>query len=163
MKYFIIFFLTFLEISLSNIFSPMQFMPLFSISCLVLIYPQFKSNKLNYIICSCIIGLIIDILITDIVFINMLCYFIISSLIIFIFKYIDCNFISSQLVNTLIIIIYKVLSFIILVITGYIKPNITKLVNNINATIYINIVFCALFYILLYKIYFYFFKKYDKM
>ena len=139
----------FLEIVFSNIVSLSSlFIPLFLIVSLVLMYPYFKS-KMYFIIVCAICGLIYDLGFVNTAFINTLCFTFVGLMIMFLHSYINYNLVSTNIVNVIIIIFYRVISYLLLCLTAYTSFHITTLLRGIYTSLIINIIYGIILYLLL--------------
>ena len=139
----------FLEIMFSNIvtFSSL-FIPLFLIVSLVLMYPYFKS-KLYFIIACAICGLIYDLGFLNTAFINTLCFTATGLMIMLIHSYMNYNLVSTNIVNIIIIVFYRIISYLLLCLTAYTNFHITTLFRGIYSSLIINIMYGIIVYLLL--------------
>lgn len=139
----------FLEIMFSNIvtFSSL-FIPLFLIVSLVLMYPYFKS-KLYFIIVCAICGLIYDLGFLNTAFINTLCFTATGLMIMLIHSYMNYNLVSTNIVNIIIIVFYRIISYLLLCLTAYTNFHITTLFRGIYSSLIINIMYGIIVYLLL--------------
>lgn len=139
----------FLEIMFSNIvtFSSL-FIPLFLIVSLVLMYPYFKS-KLYFIIVCAICGLIYDLGFLNTAFINTLCFTATGLMIMLIHSYMNYNLVSTNIVNIIIIVFYRIISYLLLCLTAYTNFHITTLFRGIYSSLIINIIYGITVYLLL--------------
>ena len=139
----------FLEIMFSNIvtFSSL-FIPLFLIVSLVLMYPYFKS-KLYFIIVCAICGLIYDLGFLNTAFINTLCFTTTGLMIMLIHSYMNYNLVSTNIVNIIIIVFYRIISYLLLCLTAYTNFHITTLFRGIYSSLIINIIYGITVYLLL--------------
>lgn len=139
----------FFEIMFSNIvtFSSL-FIPLFLIVSLVLMYPYFKS-KLYFIIVCAICGLIYDLGFLNTAFINTLCFTATGLMIMLIHSYMNYNLVSTNIVNIIIIVFYRIISYLLLCLTAYTNFHITTLFRGIYSSLIINIMYGIIVYLLL--------------
>ena len=139
----------FFEIMFSNIvtFSSL-FIPLFLIVSLVLMYPYFKS-KLYFIIVCAICGLIYDLGFLNTAFINTLCFTATGLMIMLIHSYMNYNLVSTNIVNIIIIVFYRIISYLLLCLTAYTNFHITTLFRGIYSSLIINIIYGITVYLLL--------------
>ena len=156
MIYILIIFSFLFESTMTNIVNINSFLtPLFLITSLVILYPYFKNN-INFIIVSIVCGLFYDIVFTDSIFINTISFGFCSLFIILCYNYFKYSIYSSNLINMFNIIIYRLISYLILVIVDYINFNVYSLFEGIYNSLIINIVYGVIIYFisdLLSKIY----------
>ncbi len=142
-----------LEAICTNIFSlDSLFIPLFTLTALVIIYPCFNNKVFNFIITSVILGLVYDIAFSSSIFINTIVFGISSALIILLYNYVNFSIYSSILFNIVIIIFYRLVSYLILCVIEYLNFNQSLLFKGIYSSLIINILYGIVSYILLYCI-----------
>ena len=136
-----------MELVFSNIL-PNILMPLFLITSFIFIYPLFKKNNQNFFIVCTICGLFYDI-ITNSIFLNTICFGITSGFIILLYSYLKYNIFNSSLINLIIIIIYRIISYLLLCIIDYINFNWFKLLESIYNSIIINVLYGIILFLIL--------------
>lgn len=149
MIYLILIFSFLFESAFSNIIPKTSFLSSsFLLTSLVLLYPYFKNKNLNFILVSVFCGLFYDICFTNSLFINTLTFFLSGFLIILGFNYINYNIYSSNILNLIIILIYRFISYILLCIVDYISFN--KIIfSGIYNSILSNIIYGIIMYIII--------------
>ena len=148
MIYFILAFSLLFEVAVSNIVGMYTFLtPFFTLTALTMLYPYFNNKKVNFIITCTIIGFIYDVIFTDSLFINTLTFALISLLIILIYNYIKYNIINSSIINVIAISIYRIISYVLLLIVDYLSFNFHTLSSGIYNSLLINIVYGVLVYL----------------
>lgn len=139
-----------LESSFSNLVETNSFLiPLFTITSLVLIYPYFKNKNINYIIVCLILGLFYDIAFADSVFVNTMSFGIIGGLVILCYNYVKYNIYTSNIINIIILITYRIISYVILLSINYIPFNAKIFFSGIYNSLLINIVYGILLYMII--------------
>ena len=124
MIYLLLIFSFLLESSFSNLIPKSSLLiPLFFLTSLTLLYPYFKGNKTNFIITCFICGLLYDIILTNSLFINTISFLFISMFIILGYSYLNYSIFSSNILNVIVIIIYRLISYFFLCIISYIEFN----------------------------------------
>jgi len=131
----------YLESTLSNIINMNYLIPLFTLLSLIIIYPYLFNRKRDYYIISFIIGLLYDITYTDTIFLNSFIFLLISYIIHLINIVITNNSFNVIIISLIIIIIYRLITYLVLVFINYITPNINTLINSILSSILINIIY----------------------
>ena len=104
------------------------FTPLFSLVSLMYIY-YFINKKKKYLIICLIFGFIYDLIFNNFYFLNMLLFFIIGLIIVFLNKNKNIGYFSSLLTCIIIIIIYNLLLYFILYFFNYIYFDIREFLN----------------------------------
>lgn len=125
------------------------FIPLFTLTSLVLIYPYFKKKNFNYFLVCLILGLFYDIAFADSIFINTICFGIISGLNMLIYNYVKYNVYTSNITNIIIIITYRIISYIILLSINYIHFNSKIFFKGIYSSLLINIAYGIILYFII--------------
>ena len=139
----------FLEIIFSNIISFTSLLaPLFLIVSLVIVYPYSKS-KLSFIITCSICGLVYDLGFINTVFVNTLCFTVIGLTIMFLHTYINYNIVSTSIVNLIVIVFYRIISYLLLCLTAYTNFHISTLFRGIYSSLIINVIYGIVMYLLL--------------
>ena len=163
MIYVIIIFSMLFESAFSNIVNLNTFLvPLFLLTSLVILYPYFKNKKINFIIVCTVCGFLYDIILTNSSFINTLSFGIVGSLIekpadpnpegsliVLCYNYINYNIYSSNFLNIIMIILYRIISYLILCIIDFIKFNEMDLLESIYNSLLVNVVYGIIIYIII--------------
>lgn len=125
------------------------FIPLFTLTSLVLVYPYFKKKNFNYVLVCLILGIFYDIAFADSVFINTICFGIIGGLNILIYNYVKYNIYTSNIINIIIIITYRIISYIIVLSINFITFNGNILFKGIYSSLLINIAYGVILYFII--------------
>lgn len=150
MIYLILVFSFLFESIFSNVVSLYSFLnPLFLLITLIFLYPYFKKNNFNFFIVSIICGLLYDLSFTNSPFINTICFGICSGLIILFYKYMHYNIINSNIINLLIIVLYRLLTLILLLILGIKNFSVNILLNSIYDSLIVNIIYGIIIFIII--------------
>ena len=138
----------FLEGMITNLISlDSLFLPLFTLTSMVILYPFFNREKFyNYIITCFIIGAIYDIAYTNSLFINTFSFSLISVLIILIDHYIDSNIFSRSGINIVSIVLYRIITYFLLILFNYLSFNGNILIRGIYSSIIINFIYGMFLY-----------------
>lgn len=138
------------ESAFSNIVDIDSFLiPLFLLTSLVLIYPYFYHKNINYLIVCVIFGLFYDIVFADSVFINTITYGILSGLIILCYNYVKYNIYTSNIINIIILISYRIISYIMLLSINYNTFNNKIFLAGIYKSLLINIIYGVILYFII--------------
>ncbi len=137
-----------LEGTISNLVSPNSIiLPLFTMTSLVICYPYFnKTKKYHFIITSIIIGIIYDIAYTNSLFINTFTFIICCLIIIYIDNYIHDSLLNKTIINIIMILLFKTISYLLLFIFGFIKFNYNILLKGIYSSLVLNIIYGIILY-----------------
>lgn len=125
------------------------FIPLFTLTSLVLVYPYFKKKNFNYVLVCLILGIFYDIAFADSVFVNTICFGIIGGLNILIYNYVKYNIYTANIVNIIIIITYRIISYIVLLSINFITFNGNILFKGIYSSLLINIAYGIILYLII--------------
>ena len=137
-----------LESAITNIVSiDSIFIPLFKLTSLVILYPYFK-NKTNFIIACLICGFIYDVSFSDSVFINTISFGISGFLTVLAYNYFKHTIYSSNFINIFIIVLYRIISYVLLVIVDYMNFKWFILIKGIYSSIIINIIYGIFIYLI---------------
>ncbi len=128
------------------------FIPLFLLISFIVVYPYLKKDIEKYLIICTVSGLIYDISFYNSTFINTISFFIIGLLVILLYKYLNSNILNLVLKVIIIVTMYRIISFSMLCIIGYIDFNLTLLFRSIYSSYIINIIYIILLYLILFKI-----------
>ena len=121
--------------------------PMFTLVSLVLLYPLFK-NKNNYLITCLIVGLLYDIYCSSL-FINTLTFSLCGYLISIIFHFITDNIQSNILISIILIILFRTISYTLLIINDYTMFNINILLKGIYSSLIINLIYAFILNIII--------------
>lgn len=130
--------------SFSNIF-----IPLFTLSSLVIIYKK----KKNFIWYSLIIGLLYGIIFTNMFLLELISYYLCSIFIVIYFDKMKYNLMNTFLITIINIILYRTINFLILCFSRIIKFNMFLLFKSIYSSILINLIYIAIMYFVFIKIF----------
>ena len=155
-----------LEGIMSNIFPSTlsnisYFTTIYIIKSFALIYPYFDNDK-KFFILIFIFGILFDILYTSTIFVNTFIFIIIGIVIKILYNVLPENVFMTNIISYIGIIIYHILSFIILMITGYMDYSIILLFNIIIHSIFMTIIYTSISYFVIKFIYNKFDIKYIK-
>lgn len=123
--------------------------PLFSLLSLVLTYPYYCHNKKKMYLCTCLIGVLYDIVYTNSLFLNTLAFMGIIYLISKVYKIFINNFLNTFLISTITICFYRIFIYIFFLILDVVNWNIIDFINSITASLIINYIYIIVFYFIL--------------
>ena len=121
--------------------------PLFIPILIYLLYPRFKDKKI-YILISIIIGIIYDLIYTNLLFFNGILFLIISLITIIIYKYFKNNIYLNIIYLLFIIILYELVSILIYILFGVITISFSDVIYRITHIIIINIIYGTILYMI---------------
>ena len=150
-----------LEGIMSNMFpstlsSISYFTTIYMIIAFTIIYPYFDNDK-KYFILIFVFGILFDILYTSTFMVNTFIFIIIGIVIKILYNILSDNVFVTNIISYVGIIIYHLLSFIILIITGYGDYSIILLFNIIIHSIIMTIIYTSISYFIIKFLY----KKFD--
>lgn len=150
-----------LEGIMSNMFpstlsSISYFTTIYMIIAFTIIYPYFDNDK-KYFILIFVFGILFDILYTSTFMVNTFIFIIIGIVIKILYNILSDNVFVTNIISYVGIIIYHLLSFIILIITGYGNYSIILLFNIIIHSIIMTIIYTSISYFIIKFLY----KKFD--
>ena len=115
------------------------FLPLFTLTSLVVIFPFCNIKK--YLKLSIIVGLLYDISLTDTFFINTILFVIIMFFIKFLFSNFNNNLFNTLLILICSILLYRLMYYLILTMSNYYLFNLYTLFKSIYASLILNIIY----------------------
>jgi rod shape-determining protein MreD len=121
-------------------------LPMFSIVSLVIIYPYFNNNDSYFLRVCAISGLFYDIVFTNTLFLNASLFLVIGLILKKINSAVSNNHLNVPFMTGLIIIFYRVVTYVILLIVNYIDFNGIVLLRGIINSLVINIAYAAIVY-----------------
>lgn len=153
MNIFIIIFSFYLEGVVSLLNNPGSLLvPLFTIISFVLIYPYYKQNNKQYILTVVATGFFYDIVYTNVLFLNLIIFFIIALIIIKLYDYMNVNILNTISLSIGVIIIYRLLIYLLLFITSYLNFNADILSRSIYSSLIINVIYTIIMYFIITKL-----------
>ena len=135
------------------------FTPLLTLVSIFMIYPFFKKKEIKYLIIVFIIGIIYDLLYTNLLFFNAVLFLEIGLITIYIYKNYEITALRLILYIAIIISLYEFSTGIILLIFNVVPVTFYKIIYKIINSLLLNIIYSELIYLLITKIP----KKYKKI
>ena len=135
------------------------FTPLLTLVSIFMIYPFFKKKEKNYFIIIFVIGIIYDLLYTNMLFFNGVLFILIGLLIKYIYKTYEITPVRLILYIAIIISSYESLTGIILLIYNVVPVTFYKVFYKIINSLLLNIIYGELIYLIIHLIP----KKYKKI
>lgn len=134
-------------ISLNSLFAP-----LFTLMSLLLIYPYFNNDKEKYYIACFVTGLAYDLIYTDTIIINAILFTLLGFIITRLNLILSNNSVNVTVMALVIIVIYRLIMYILLLMTGNIVFEPLNLLKGIYSSLISNFIFAVLGYIITDKI-----------
>lgn len=149
MVFAILIFSFFAESMFSNLVSSdLVLSPLFTLVSLILIYPYFnKKNSTYYKFCFAI-GLLYDLVYTDTMIVNAFLFVFIGWIIAKLNNVLANNYLNNAIMSVIIIIVFRIITYLLLVITGNIDFSLMLLFKGIYSSLLSNIIYVAIGFIL---------------
>ena len=151
-KYLIIIISLILDGILSN-FLPVinlsYFTPLLTLTSIFIVYPFYTKDEDKYYITSFIVGIIYDLLYTNLLFFNGIIFVLIAFLVRIIYKNLNISFLKNILYIILIIIVYESSTALIFMMFKLVPITLSKVVYKITHSLILNIIYGELIYLIL--------------
>ena len=125
------------------------FTPLLTLVSIFMIYPFFKKKEKTYFIIIFIIGIIYDLLYTNLLFFNGVLFIIIGLLIKYIYKTYEMTPVRLILYIAIIISSYELLTGLILLIYNVVPVTFYKIIYKIINSLLLNIIYGELIYLII--------------
>ena len=135
------------------------FTPLLTVVSLILIYPFYRKKLKKYYTTSIVVGLIYDLLYTNLLFINSILFLIIAYITKIIYKNIEINHLNIIILSIIIICIYEGLNAIIIIIFNLVPITLESFMYKITHSLLLNIIITEIIYTIIK----YLPKKYKKI
>ncbi|MBS7020578.1 MAG: rod shape-determining protein MreD [Firmicutes bacterium] len=138
----------FLESMVSNLISidSQLLIPLFTIVSLVIIYPYFKKDHISYLKTAAVLGLFYDIVFTDTLIVNLF-LFVFTAWFIHKMNYLlSNNYFNVAIMTMLAITFYRIISFIALILIGYLHFSVFALLRGITSSLLLNVIYAIIVY-----------------
>lgn len=124
------------------------FNPLFSLMSLIIVFKYYKKREdLKYLITISMVGLLVDIVYTDTLFLNAGIYLVVGIVIIKYYKFFTYNLLNSIILGFIIICLYRLLSFLVLSNMGVISVDFYKLIESIYSSLFLNLIYISCFFL----------------
>lgn len=127
------------------------FVPLLAIMSLIVIYPRIK-NKPSIVLMGGILGLLYDIVYTQTPFLNTILFICLALVVLIFYKYVPINIVNSYVLAILLISLFRISSYLILVLFLELSFNWDVLFKSIYSSLIINIIYLTVVPFILNKI-----------
>lgn len=124
------------------------FLPLLTLMSFIIVYPYFNGNIRKFLIVCFITGIFYDLIYTDTIIIHGFLFLIIGYLIAKLNLIFSNNYINVVIMGTICIIIYRIISYGLLLITANISFDIMLLLKSIYHSLILNLLYVCLLYII---------------
>ena len=125
------------------------FTPLLTVTSIFIIYPFYKKKEKKFFITIFILGIIYDLLYTNLLFFNAILFLIIGLVTRFINKNYELSFIKIIIYISLIISVYEISTGLILFIYNMVPITIYKVIYKISHSLILNIIYIELLYLII--------------
>lgn len=120
------------------------FAPLFTLVSLIVVYPYFDGDKRNYYKYSFVLGLIYDLIYTDTMVYYAFLFLFMAFIIIKLTIILNDNYINIVIITIISIIIFRSITYILMVITGNVSFNYHIWFNSIYSSILANVIYAVI-------------------
>ena len=114
-----------------------------------MIYPFFRKKEKNYFITIFIVGMIYDLLYTNLLFFNGVLFLIIGFISLEIYKNFEISYLKLIIYLILIISAYEILTGIILLVFNMVPVTLYKILYKITHSLILNIIYGELIYLII--------------
>lgn len=135
------------------------FTPLLTVVSIFLIYPLNRKKEKKFFILIFIVGIIYDLLYTNLLFLNGILFIIIGLISKAIYSNLETDYMKLMIYTIIIVISYETLYALILVIFNIVPISLYKLYYKISHTLLLNIMYTEIIYFIINKLP----KKYKKI
>ncbi|MCI8460120.1 MAG: rod shape-determining protein MreD [Bacilli bacterium] len=125
------------------------FTPLLSVVSIFIIYPFYRKKEKNYFITIFIVGIIYDLLYTNLLFFNAVLFTSIAIISRLIYKNFEVTPIRLIIYTTLIITSYEILTAAIILIFNLVPITFSKVLYKITHSLILNIIYIELIYLII--------------
>lgn len=122
------------------------FYPLFSIVCLVVIFPYFKFRDTKFFVYAGGMGLLYDLIYTNTLYLNLLIFLLIAVIIRFLYFFVSSNILSTIFLTIFSIVLYRSFTYFLLVLIGFFPLDWMRLLEGIYSSLIINVIYIIILY-----------------
>lgn len=141
-----------LEYVINGFFHGSIFSGLIIFSSLILLEPYFRKDRDSYFIYCFIIGFLFDLVYTGTYFLSSGLFLVIGLCVRYINRITPNNLIVSILELVFMIILYRFISFMFMVVNGFVVMNFNILFRSIYSSLIVNVIYGVVLYFILYLI-----------
>lgn len=144
----VVIFSFYLEIILSN-FIPISsnlFIPLCTLVSILIIYPFFYHDFSSYIKICIIMGILYDIVFTNTLGLHAVIFLMIGFIVYRLNIHISNNVLNVAMMTVILVVSYRLLSYLLLLLVGYKTFEIDILFNSITSSLILNMLYASLLY-----------------
>ena len=125
------------------------FTPLFTLVSIFIICPFYRKNSRNYFIIAFIIGLIYDLLYTNLLFLNAILFLGIAIVSKYIYRNFEVNYLRLIIYVILIISLYEVTTVLIILIFNLVPITFYRVLYKISHSLLSNIIYAEIIYLII--------------
>lgn len=125
------------------------FTPLLTLTSIFIIYPLYRKKEKEYFISIFILGLVYDLLYTNLLFFNAVLFVFIGFIIRFIVKNFELSYVKIIIYMVLIVIFYESLTVLFLGLYNIVPVSINKLIYKILHSLILNMIYGELLFIVI--------------
>ena len=125
------------------------FTPLLTLTSIFIIYPLYRKKEKEYFISIFILGLVYDLLYTNLLFFNAVLFVFIGFIIRFIVKNFELSYVKIIIYMVLIVIFYESLTVLFLGLYNIVPVSINKLIYKILQSLILNMIYGELLFIVI--------------
>ncbi len=125
------------------------FTPLLTLVSIFIIYPFFRKKESRFYLILFIVGIIYDLLYTNLLFFNAILFLVTGILTKVIYKNFEINFLKIMIYSVILITTYEILTALIILIFNLVPITITKVIYKISHSVLLNIVYIEILYLII--------------
>lgn len=125
------------------------FTPLLTLVSIFIIYPFFRKKESRFYLILFIVGIIYDLLYTNLLFFNAILFLVTGLLTKVIYKNFEINFLKIMIYSVILITTYEILTALIILIFNLVPITIPKVIYKISHSVLLNIVYIEILYLII--------------
>lgn len=125
------------------------FTPLLTLVSIFVIYPFYRKKEKKYFLIVFILGIIYDLLYTNLLFFNAILFLIIGLLTKYIYKNFEINYLKIIIYTIIIITLYEILTAILIILFSLVPINFSKIIYKIFHSLVLNIIYTEICYLII--------------
>lgn len=122
------------------------FSPLFTLMAIILVYPYFNKRNSSYYKVCFVVGLFYDLIYTDTIVFNAFLFVLMGIIIVKLNDLLANNYLNSGLMAIIIIVLYRLITYLFLVLTGNINFSFMILFKSIYESLLANVIYIMIMY-----------------
>ena len=125
------------------------FIPLFSITSLLVTYPLFNDNRIKYLIYSGTLGLLYDLVYTSTPFINTFTFVITALIITLVCRFITINKLNLIFIVLFVLLFNQTINYLLICLFRYRIFNSNMLIEGLYSSLILNVIYSYILYIII--------------